>query len=126
MLVRCSLSRTSLSILKVPNRGFNSIQQGSSLPVNKRKLLYRSKQTGFLELDLILGNWAEKNLPTLSESETQEYERLIHCEVPDLYSWLSGQQKPPEQVDGDIIRRIRESVLSGTVNKSINVDKPRE
>ncbi|GJQ08485.1 hypothetical protein GpartN1_g276.t1 [Galdieria partita] len=118
MLARFFQSRVCHSFAVGPHRCLSSTKLVTPLPINRRKLLYRSKQTGFLELDLILGGWAEENLPKLSEIEVQEYEKLIHSEVPDLYSWLSGQQKPPEQVDGNIFRRIRESVLNGTVNKS--------
>ena len=37
----------------------------------RRKLLYRSKQRGWLEMDIMLGNWAAANLPRLQEAELQ-------------------------------------------------------
>eukprot|EP00166_Cyanidium_caldarium_P001314 ctg_1669.g650 len=102
------------SSLPKPKANFFVTQSEAHLPANKRKVLYRSKQTGFLELDLILGNWAEKNLPKMTEQQVEEYEKLISCEVPELYKWLSGQENPPKNVDGKLFRQIKESVFSGT------------
>ena len=41
------------------------------LDATRRKLLYRSKQRGWLEMDIMLGNWAAANLPRLQEAELQ-------------------------------------------------------
>ena len=46
------------------------------LDATRRKLLYRSKQRGWLEMDIMLGNWAAANLPRLQEAELQQFQRL--------------------------------------------------
>ena len=61
-------------------------------------LLYRSKQRGFLELDLLLGQWAEANIRTLDDEQLKLYAQILKCENPDLYSWLTNQTSPPEEV----------------------------
>ena len=43
----------------------------------RRALLYRSRQTGWLETDLIMGRWAAENLDRLSVAELQEYARIV-------------------------------------------------
>jgi hypothetical protein len=43
----------------------------------RRALLYRSRQTGWLETDLIMGRWAAENLDKLSVEELQEYARIV-------------------------------------------------
>ena len=54
------------------------------LDATRRKLLYRSKQRGWLEMDIMLGNWAAANLPRLQEAELQR--TLPYCTVPwDLF-----------------------------------------
>ena len=40
-----------------------------------RRLVYRSRQRGWLEVDLILGKWATEFVPTLTAEE------LIQCVV---------------------------------------------
>jgi len=37
----------------------------ATLQVNR--IMYRSKQRGFLEMDLLLGLWAQENVPTAKE-----------------------------------------------------------
>lgn len=41
------------------------------------KLLYRSKQRGFLELDLLMGLWAESNIPKMSLEELRHMSQVL-------------------------------------------------
>ena len=43
----------------------------------RRALLYRSRQTGWLETDLIMGRWAAENLDKLTLPELQEHARIV-------------------------------------------------
>lgn len=41
------------------------------------KLMYRSKQRGFLELDLLVGLWAEKELPRMSLDNLNSFSTVL-------------------------------------------------
>lgn len=52
-------------------------------------MLYRSKQRGWLELDLLVGLWAEQQIPHMGLDMLQSYEGVLQ-EVGPCRSW--GQQ----------------------------------
>merc|ERR1719517_259731 len=64
----------------------------------RRRLLYRSKQRGWLEMDIMLGNWAADKLAKLGEAELAQFEEVLDMENPDLYKWLTGQTPVPDEV----------------------------
>jgi succinate dehydrogenase flavin-adding protein (antitoxin of CptAB toxin-antitoxin module) len=41
------------------------------------KLLYRSKQRGWLELDLLMGLWAEQHVPSMSTDMLRQYAAVL-------------------------------------------------
>ncbi|CAG9467709.1 unnamed protein product [Pedinophyceae sp. YPF-701] len=74
-------------------------------------MLYRSKQRGFLELDLLVGKWAERNLDELPEDELIDMENLLAEENPDLWKWLSSQSPAPQDVlHNRVFKRIKAEV----------------
>lgn len=59
------------------------------------KLLYRSRQRGFLELDLLVGLWAEQEVPKMDTNMLQQFNVVLDQVSPsvirllELRSWHS-------------------------------------
>ena len=66
--------------------------------VRRKRMIYRSKQRGWLEADLLLGSWAVKNVPTLTEQELDEYELLLKEETIDIFNYVSGKDPLPDHL----------------------------
>ena len=60
------------------------------------RLLYRAKQRGFLEMDLLVGMWAEKHVPKMDAAQLKAMEEVLDQENPDLFKWLTGQESASE------------------------------
>ena len=82
-----------------------------------KRLMYHARQRGWLELDLIVGNWAEANRQALVDDDSlrADFEALLGVENPDLFKYLTGQLQPPEEEGAlqrnAVYRAIRAQVL---------------
>lgn len=56
-------------------------------PPHLKRLMYHAKQRGWLELDLMVGNWAETNRRALATNPAlmADFEELLAIENPDMY-----------------------------------------
>ncbi|CAM9616115.1 unnamed protein product, partial [Discosporangium mesarthrocarpum] len=80
----------------------------SSDVVRRKRLLYRSKQRGWLEVDLLLGTWADANVPSLSAEELDQYEDILNCETVVILALISGNSPEiPAFVDTPMMRRLQ-------------------
>jgi succinate dehydrogenase flavin-adding protein (antitoxin of CptAB toxin-antitoxin module) len=70
------------------------------------RILYRSRQRGYLELDLLLGKWAENNAAHLNEKRLQDLVDLLEQENPDLWQWLTGQAEPPSDLVANTVSNL--------------------
>lgn len=82
---------------------------------HKKKLIYRSKQRGWLEVDLLLGTWATENVMEMSESELKEYEDILNQETLDIYNMITKQMEVPEELDGQVMKKLQEFAVSSPI-----------
>jgi len=74
------------------------------LSIRRKRLLFRSWHRGSREMDLLLGRFAERHLPTFSERQLDLFESLLDVGDPDLYEWLSGRTVPPATLMHDVMK----------------------
>lgn len=87
--------------------------------VRRKRLLYRSKQRGWLEVDLLLGSWAAQHVPRLTTAELDEYETLLNQETIDIFQIVNGQKEaPPELVGSQVLARLQEYAVSAPFGKA--------
>ena len=53
----------------------------------KKKIIYRSTHRGTKEMDLLLGNFAKKNIDVFNTSELNELDELMKMEDEILQKW---------------------------------------
>ena len=66
----------------------------------------RSMRRGIKEMDLILKNFADVNLNSMSELELENFENLLLENDQDLYQWSTGQVDPKKEFIG-LIQEIK-------------------
>lgn len=71
-----------------------------------KKLLYKSKNRGCKETDLILGKFAEKHLAGMSKEQLQNFAKILAETDNDIYDWVTGKTPPPSELDSDIMQQL--------------------
>mmetsp|Transcript_16558 Transcript_16558/g.24835 ORF Transcript_16558/g.24835 Transcript_16558/m.24835 type:complete len:169 (+) Transcript_16558:731-1237(+) len=91
------------------------------LEVRKKRLVYRSKQRGWLEVDLLLGTWASINVPSLNLDELDQFEDFVNLESTDIYNIITLRTDVPEfmkREDGEgVVEKIQEWARSSPLGK---------
>ena len=105
----------------------NDNQMERDLDARKKRLIYRSKQRGWLEVDLLLGTWASMHVPQLSVEELDQFEKFVNLETVDIYNVLTLRTDVPEDmkcsdnsVDGTktVVEKIQDWVKQSPLGKA--------
>ena len=76
------------------------------LEIKRKRLKMRSMRRGIKEMDLILKNFADLNLHSMSELQLEKFENLLLENDQDLYQWSTGQVDPKKEFI-DLIQDIK-------------------
>lgn len=74
---------------------------------NRKRLIYRSKQRGWLEVDLLLGSWASEFVMTLNEEQLVQYEAILNQETLDIYNFIIERDDVPEELETEVMQMLR-------------------
>ena len=97
-----------------------SMLSSAALDERRRKILFRAWRRGMREMDLVMGRFADANLPGMSDGELDEFERLMDTPDADLLSWITGETPTPEHIDTPLFARLR-AAPTDVLNKAADI-----
>ncbi|WKL56618.1 succinate dehydrogenase assembly factor 2 [Asticcacaulis sp. ZE23SCel15] len=74
----------------------------------ERKLSFRAWRRGFKEADIILGNYADDRLSTMTEEQLDIFEVLIEVPDQDLYGWIIERDPTPDEFKSVIMNELNQ------------------
>lgn len=72
----------------------------------RRMLSFRAWRRGFKEADIILGNYADERLKTMTDEELDIFEVLLEVPDQDLYGWIILRDPTPEAFQSIIMNEL--------------------
>jgi antitoxin CptB len=84
-----------------------SQRSSADLDPRRRRILFRSWHRGMREMDLIMGQFADQHIDTLTDEDLDEFERLIEVPDRDLLGWLTGEIETPGNYDRPVFRKVK-------------------
>lgn len=57
-------------------------------------------------MDLLMGTFADRNVPEFDENLLEQYDEMLNCSDPDLYNWFSGREPPPANQVTDVLTKF--------------------
>ena len=73
----------------------------------RKRLLFRSWHRGIREMDLVLGQFADSEIDSLSDEELDVYEALLEAPDPEVFKWITQTVRVPANFDTAVLHRIR-------------------
>ena len=71
-----------------------------------KKLLFKASHRGTKEMDIILGNFAKKNLESMDIVNLKLFEELLEIPDPDLYKWFTSEDINIPKKFLDLVKEI--------------------
>ena len=89
--------------------------------VLRRRLIFRCKNRGIKELDLMMGNWAMDYVDTLTLEQCKELQTILNEETLDLVNIFLKREAVPDGLDNSVMRMLVEWRDKGNVTGYVYV-----
>ena len=83
--------------------------------VNRKRLIYRSKQRGWLEVDLLLGSFATQFIPTMSQEELDDYELILNQETLDIFNFIIERDPLPVELKTPVMQQLQDFAATNPI-----------
>ena len=80
----------------------------------RKRLVYRSWHRGTKEMDLWMGNFADKHVLGFDEQALREYEAVLDINDPELYDMYLQKTSPNSDQNSDVLKMFLGFVLETT------------
>lgn len=77
------------------------------LDPRRKRILFRAWHRGTREMDLLMGQYAEKAIDAMSDAELDLFEALIEVPDRDLFAWITGKEAVAANYDTPIFQALR-------------------
>lgn len=74
--------------------------------IRLKRIHYRANHRGMRELDMLIGQFADKRVASFTLAEAEVFEALLDVQEPDLMAWITGQQPVPTEHDTALFREM--------------------
>jgi succinate dehydrogenase flavin-adding protein (antitoxin of CptAB toxin-antitoxin module) len=94
---------------------------GNDMETRRKRLIYRSKQRGWLEVDLLLGTYASRFVPNMIEDELDQFEDFVNMETIDIYNIITLRMDVPDELKmggTGVVERIQDWARESPLGKA--------
>jgi len=72
----------------------------------RRKLRFRAWHRGTREADLIMGQFADARIGTMTEDELAQFDAVLEVQDLDVYNWIIGKSEIPPEYQTSIMQEL--------------------
>lgn len=90
----------------------------AGLDARRRRVLFRAWRRGLREMDLVMGQFADMNLPAMDEAELSEFERLLDIPDPQVLAWITGDEPTPLNFNTPLFARLRAAPCEALIREA--------
>ncbi|XP_044257917.1 succinate dehydrogenase assembly factor 2-A, mitochondrial-like [Tribolium madens] len=107
--------------IKIPSP---KVRDNEPLEQRRARLLYQSRKRGMLENDLLLSTFVDKYLKSFTESQLEQYDKLINGPSNDwdIYYWATEIKETPKEYEHEIMKLLKEHCKN--LNKESRIRQP--
>ena len=77
-----------------------------STETRAKRLMYQSFYRGCKETDIILGEFAKKNLLSFNDEELSLFEALLDEDDKQIFNWFTGIEEMPQKHKNPVTEKI--------------------